>query len=80
MHAVMIINGKTVLNQPLDEWQQKRPEAVMEMLNPNSPHGSQPWSMPTVGILTAAALQNRDVIIHVNSDINGFIINTEYGS
>lgn len=76
-HTTLIVNGKTLLNQPLDEWQQKPPDQIMGMLNPNAAN-RQPWTMPTLGILTEAALQNRDITIRVHSDSAGFIIDASY--
>lgn len=76
-HTTLIVNGKTLLNQPLDEWQQRPPEAIVDMLNPNSTT-RQPWTMPTLGILTEAALQNRNITIRVSSDSAGFLIDAAY--
>ena len=76
-HTTLIVNGATVLDQPLDEWQQRPPEQIMAMLNPHAAN-RQPWTMPTLGILTEAALQNRGITIRVADTTAGFVIDASY--
>lgn len=76
-HVVLTVNGRTLCDQPWDQWQQRAPEEAIGMLTPTTTN-REPWSMPTLGAIMEANLQNRDITIHVNSDSNGFIINATY--
>lgn len=64
-HTVLTVNGRTVLDQPLDEWQQRQPEELLQYLKPGIP--PQLWMKLAMIAITDAALQNKHTAIHVTT-------------
>lgn len=76
MHAVLTLNGRTLLNHPLEEWRERPPEEVAKLLNPNAPPLS--WMKAVIMYLADAAMQNVSVEIHVTTSDIGFAVAVQY--
>lgn len=66
---ILTLNGRALLDDELDEWQQKPPEAMLEYLKPGPQ--AQPWVKPAMITLADAALASRPVEIHVTTGEGG---------
>lgn len=85
MHAVLTLNGRTLLNHPLEEWQERPPEALLKLLDPNcsplprDPNSiTLPWMKAAILFLADAAMQNVSVEIHVLTSDIGFNLAVQY--
>lgn len=76
MHAVLTLNGRTLLNHPLEEWRERPPEDAVKYLNPNAPPLS--WMRGAMMYLADAAMQNVSVEIHVLTSDIGFNLAVQY--
>lgn len=70
-HITLTINGRILLDDELDKWQQEPPEAMLQYLKPATGSGHEPWVRPAMVMLADAALAQRPAEIHVTTEEGG---------
>ncbi len=64
-HAILTVNGRTLLNDNLSDWQQQPPEAIKQLLNPKTTPTA--WAKPAMIALADAALLNQAIRIDITT-------------
>lgn len=76
MHAILTVDGRTLLDDNLDNWQQRPPEQLQELIKPG--RKPQPWLQAALITLADAAMNNMPVEIHVKTHIAGWTIKVQH--
>ncbi len=71
-HAKITLNGRTLLNDPLDTWHEKPPDTLREYLKPGT--SPNPWIKPAMVALADAAMLNQPIHIDVTTQADGWNI------
>jgi hypothetical protein len=76
MHTTLTLNGRTLLNDNLDQWQQRPPQQLQELIKPG--HKPQPWIQAALITLADAAMNSQPIEIHITTKPTGWTINVQH--
>jgi hypothetical protein len=72
-HAILTVNGHTKLDANLDDWQQRPPEQLAELMAATETH-FQPELVAAMLAISQAAVQHHNVQIDVENHSRGWTI------
>lgn len=64
-HTTITLNGRTLLDDPLDQWHDRPPEELKQYLRPGA--AALPWVKPAMVALADAAMLNQPIRIDVQT-------------
>jgi hypothetical protein len=67
-HTTVTLDGKVIVDDSLDHWQRRPPEALVELLRSAKGTNPPPWTKAMLMALTDAALKSQAVRISVVSN------------
>lgn len=75
-HALITVDGLTLLDAELDQWQERPPEQFADLIKPG--HTPMPWMRATLVVLMDALLHNQPIRIHIRTYPSGFSFDCDH--
>lgn len=74
----LVINGETLMDESLGQWQQRPPTAIQHLLQPKAGRKAETYMQAALGALLEAVMTEQDTLIEATTTPTGWVVRSTH--